>query len=368
MSKLDKHSSIWSLEPHTKAKHEILTRYLQAWFAIMQRYNNRLLFLDGFAGPGVYLEGEPGSPIITLRLLLQHNSFPSWAGTTFNLLFIEPEPARNASLHEQVEMYMEQSGGLPSNVRVILGDEPFENEATSLLESAESRGKQLVPTFAFLDPFGLKGLPLEVVRRLMSSDKCELFLNFAVKNMARFTDDANMESHLDALFGGDVWRETLSIPVGDRGPALLDLYIEQLREACGGELYIWSFRMVSRGQDSYHLVYVTRNLLGLEKMKDAMWAVDPSGSFRFSSRLSDNEITLEDPAASAHLLRDSLAAEFTGRQVPIADVEKFVLVATPYRKAHTRREGLKPLEDEGKIVVTRPGKHGYPEGTTITFA
>jgi hypothetical protein len=44
----------WPLDPHTLAKHEILRRYLYAWFPIMSCYNGRLVFLDGFAGPGAY--------------------------------------------------------------------------------------------------------------------------------------------------------------------------------------------------------------------------------------------------------------------------------------------------------------------------
>ena len=59
-------TTVWPLEPHTKAKHEILRRYLGAWFPILTSggWNRRVIFLDGFAGPGRYSACEPGSPII----------------------------------------------------------------------------------------------------------------------------------------------------------------------------------------------------------------------------------------------------------------------------------------------------------------
>ena len=44
--------SLWDIEPHTKAKHEILERYLDAWFPILATYNQRIIYLDGFCGPG----------------------------------------------------------------------------------------------------------------------------------------------------------------------------------------------------------------------------------------------------------------------------------------------------------------------------
>ncbi|GAI63170.1 unnamed protein product, partial [marine sediment metagenome] len=38
----------WPLEPHTKAKHEILKRYLYAWFPILASSHRRILYVDGF--------------------------------------------------------------------------------------------------------------------------------------------------------------------------------------------------------------------------------------------------------------------------------------------------------------------------------
>jgi hypothetical protein len=59
----------WDYTHHTAAKHEILRRYLGAWLAILGQGKRgfrhaRLVLLDGFAGRGRYLEGQPGSPAI----------------------------------------------------------------------------------------------------------------------------------------------------------------------------------------------------------------------------------------------------------------------------------------------------------------
>src|SRR5438105_4278929 len=61
----------WEYPEHTAAKHEILRRYLGAWLTILGRgkkgskfRHRQLVLLDGFAGRGRYLEGQPGSPAI----------------------------------------------------------------------------------------------------------------------------------------------------------------------------------------------------------------------------------------------------------------------------------------------------------------
>ena len=64
--------TIWDIEPHTQAKHEILKRYLQAWLPILSNSNGRILYIDGFAGPGEYSEREPGSPVIAIKTAKEH--------------------------------------------------------------------------------------------------------------------------------------------------------------------------------------------------------------------------------------------------------------------------------------------------------
>jgi len=69
--------TLWPLEHHTAAKHEILRCYLGAWFPILTSggFNRRDLFLYGIAVPGFYEGGELGSPIIALDTLVNHAAF-----------------------------------------------------------------------------------------------------------------------------------------------------------------------------------------------------------------------------------------------------------------------------------------------------
>jgi three-Cys-motif partner protein len=117
---------IWALEPHTKARHELLRHYLGAWFPILSSSGRqRIVFLDGFAGPGIYKGGEPGSSIIALDVLLGHPHFGRW-NTEFVFLFLEPHAQRYASLLERLELRRQRQGGWPANVRIHHSDMTFE--------------------------------------------------------------------------------------------------------------------------------------------------------------------------------------------------------------------------------------------------
>src|SRR5437667_12900872 len=86
-------TTLWQLEPHTRGKHLVLKGYLDAWFVIMGRWNGRILFIDGFAGPGEYEGGEPGSPLIALQSLRDHSS-RHLVSAEVRFLFIEKDPPR----------------------------------------------------------------------------------------------------------------------------------------------------------------------------------------------------------------------------------------------------------------------------------
>lgn len=73
----------WPCDPHTKAKHEILKRYLQRWFPILNKYHGRIIYIDGFSGPGRYTGGELGSPLIALDVAATHRK-----ALTGELLFV----------------------------------------------------------------------------------------------------------------------------------------------------------------------------------------------------------------------------------------------------------------------------------------
>lgn len=60
------------MSPHTKAKHRILEYYLKAWFPILSKWNGRIVYFDGFAGPGKYDDDSFGSPIIELEVAKNH--------------------------------------------------------------------------------------------------------------------------------------------------------------------------------------------------------------------------------------------------------------------------------------------------------
>jgi len=80
---------LWPLEPHSRGKHLVLRNYLDAWLPILGSWSGRILFIDGFAGPGTYHGGEEGSPLVALRAFADHKAKPSIKGEVRFIFIVE---------------------------------------------------------------------------------------------------------------------------------------------------------------------------------------------------------------------------------------------------------------------------------------
>ena len=357
----------WPIDPHTRAKHQILELYLQAWVPIFGQTDFReVAYIDGFAGPGRYSKGEDGSPIIALNIAVEQRSR---IRPDMTFLFVESRRDRadmlRTILHDM---------SVPSNFTVtVAGDEAptsgFEAVVKGFIDERTKDGRNLPPTFAFIDPFGWR-VPFDLVRRILSFPRCEVLVTFMYEEINRFIGLPEQRGNFNSFFGTESWRRIAIVSEPrERKKQIHDLYMRQLKDSAGAK-YVRSFEMRNdRDVTDYYLFYATNNLLGLKKMKEAMWKVDRSGGFRFSDATDPNQMVLFGNEPDYEVLRGLLLDRFQGRETTIADIEEFVVAETPFRETHYKRQILRPLElsQPPRLVaidppaVRKPGTYPDPK-------
>jgi three-Cys-motif partner protein len=360
-------STVWKLERHTAAKHAILRAYLNAWLPIMGlRYNERLVLVDAFCGPGVYEDGEPGSPIIMLNAFLEHN-LRDRINAELVYLFIDEDAERTAVLKDEIK----NLGPLPKNVTVHVETDRYENAFRTLLDGLTERGASLAPTFAFLDPFGYSDAPMTLTGRFLQFRGCEVLIYVPFPDIHRFIEREGQERALTSLLGGKEWEEAKGLTGHERLQYLHDLFKRQLENECGLE-HVRSFQIVAKhSARGYHLFFGTNHRLGLHKMKDAMWSVDPVAGTRFQDSTLIDTPTLFESEPDLTPLREGLKARFGSRTFTIEEAIDFALFETPYRPEHVKTKTLRPMEREGKLEAVNPPagrKRGfYPDEIELRF-
>ncbi len=167
----------------------------------MAKYNRRVIFYDAFAGPGEYLGDKPGSPMIALQTLVDHDYFAAMHHTEFFLLFNEDDAGCAEHLQDQVDEFRKARQPWPANVKVGITNSTFIELTTEMLDDLDNKNAQLAPTFAFVDPVGVKATPMSVLQRLTDYPKGELLVYFAHEAVVRFCGAGNIDPVLTDLFG-----------------------------------------------------------------------------------------------------------------------------------------------------------------------
>jgi three-Cys-motif partner protein len=344
------------------AKHSILRRYLEAWFPKLA-WTKRVVFIDGFAGPGEYSDGEPGSPIIALQAAIEHRG--NLSGCVLEYIFVERDHDRYEHLRGLL-----QNLSKPENIKLQPVHGEFADELEGLLDQLEAEGKNLAPSFFMVDPFGFSGVPFALIARAAKQPRSEFLISFMYESIVRWRNHPDHEETFDNLFGCSEWREADAFDdPNERKHFLLDLYTSQLEKA--GLKYTRTFEMLDEGnRTEYFLVFASHSIEGLKAMKDAMWKVDPEGGVQFSDATVSSQLTLISPEPNYFQLKQQIIGNFAGQQVTIEDVERFVVVDTAFRETHFRRQILIPMEKSRELeIVASPRKKAftYPPGTLIKF-
>jgi three-Cys-motif partner protein len=349
--------AVWEADPHTLAKIEIMRGYLRLWFTILGPSFKHLAYIDGFAGPGRYSNSTEGSPVAALEAAMAAIAAKKeLESVQFSFLFVEKREDFVESLRSVISAINH-----PPNIKISIEQGLFADKAHQYLSRP---GADKIPAFAFVDPFGATGVPFNIIGNLLSRRSCELLLNLDSDGIARVLaaqDSQKNQENLTSLFGDDSWRNlNRGLSQSALSAQILDLYKTKLR-ALPNVKYVFTFTMNSRnGKLNYHLLFASQHHLGLEKMKEAMKAVDKTGAYSFCDDVAGQE-TMPFDFSNPSLWAEKLQSRFAGKWLPYADFRDYTLNETPFTNP---KEIFKLLKAKEKIQVLWKGpspKQGYPE-------
>ena len=358
-----KQGTVWKAEPHTIAKIEMLRSYLFPWFAMLGRtfVGQPLWYIDGFAGPGEYTNFKQGSPIAALAAAAAalDEAGAGWKAGDIHCVFIDEDPARVGHLKSKLE-------DVPPHARLHRHVLPgtFVEGLAELKGCPTNPFSSGSPLFAFIDPFGPRGLSFSAVRALLARPTTEVLINLDSDGISRIYsagEDANHRALLNDVFGDSTWENELAgASQAQAVTRVLALYKSKLR-AISKVRYVFSFEMRKKSNVfDYHLVFASQHARGLEKMKEVMKRIDQDGSYCFSDdHVSQQTLFRFDEPSVAAL---QMGKHFAGRTITYSDANEYALNDSPFVNPKAM---LAVLEQRGDIVVDvgaqKRTKGTYPE-------
>lgn len=339
----------WARDLHTAAKHDLLRHYLQEWYPVILSGRCRAAYVEGFAGPGIYLEDLPGSPIIALDVFLNHPTLTHYA--SLDVVLLEEHAGRFAELGRQVNARLAEHGR-PVSLIPALRRGRCEQDLLPFLKETGVLGS---PAFVFLDSFGGPDIPYDLVRAIGANPSSEVLVTFGTNFVTRFGQIDQHAATVDKVFGGAEWRAVHHKPPGQKKVFLLDQYRASLHRA--GFSFTLAFEMVDESSHPLFLVFGTSHERGLHAMKNAMWKVAPLTGMSYRDPHDPRQSSLDLEMEPDLCPLEEAIAELITRSGPatVARLRQFALHHTVYRPEHVGKALRRPLS-EGHLLQTPPGR------------
>ncbi|MFA6436855.1 MAG: three-Cys-motif partner protein TcmP [Candidatus Paceibacterota bacterium] len=262
----------------TELKLEYIRKYLGAYSNILNFAGfKEYCFIDAFAGSGLCKtkktkETKKGSTLISLSIEPPFTKY----------FFIELDQNKCDCLKNIV------SGDF-SKRNVVIKNGDCNKEIDSILKQFNEN----TPFMALLDPQA-GDLYWDTIRKIGERSKAEALINFpfgmAISRYMPLEEkkeiNMEMENKIDLIFGckdwKNVYRERKKNRISPRvaREKYLDIYLTNLI-SIGFKYYAVKNIKNSIGNHIYYLIYATKNLRGLEKMKDEFVKKEPTRNTLF---------------------------------------------------------------------------------------
>jgi len=354
-------------------KAQIVSEYFKEWARVIQGYqgNNSsqtIAYLDLYAGTGRYKDGQPSTPL----LILEHAISTPLIRDNLITVFNEGNPENEGILRQHI-------AALPG-VASLRHAPIVTNHQIGIRPAGVKTAA--VPTLSFIDPFGYKGLTLDLIQSLLQGWGCECIVYFNYNRINRDLTNEVVRKHLDALFGPErakSLRATLrtSNP-GQREKLVVEEFQSALKSIGAKFILPFRFKRSDGSRTMYYLYFATKVFKGFEIMKTTM---APMSSVTYQGVPS---FELNPREAAQGRLLELLQ--------PLNDLEEMLLKdfagqTLTFRQIYERHSGDKPfgernykdvllqLEARGEILVyppvaSRPKRLGAPtfgDNVRVTF-
>ncbi len=257
--------------PWSIIKDQVLKDYMSPYLAKVKTLQKPIVLFDGYAGPGVFKDNEPGSPLIMCQAA-EKNSPGKYKAYFVN---------KKKKYHDKLESIL-QKGGWYGPAKPILGD------TTKILPTLPAEITDHT-VFLYLDPFGPTGSPFSLLEPFLTRDKnysTEMVIMMHMPVLHRLASRKAVEAgreneamiqrrhdRVTMTLGGDYWKPIMwdksPMSTEEREKRLINAYVSKL----ASYLPYAGCCPVREGPNKvtkYFIVFVSRHPDAMVIMNDAM--------------------------------------------------------------------------------------------------
>ncbi len=331
-------------------KAAIVSKYFWVWAKVVmptaKKGPGRIAYIDLFAGPGRYRDGTKSTPLLILEKAIQDDKMRQMLVTIFN----DKDEDNSQSLETAIK---ELPGVETLKYRPVISAREVGTEIVKMFEHMH-----LVPTLFFVDPWGYKGLSLQLVNSVLKDWGCDCIFFFNYNRINMGLSNELVRDHMDSLFGkqrADKLRMALAQQQPtDRELAVVGEIYQALKEMGGDYVLPFRFKNDRGNRTSHHLIFVSKHPKGYEIMKEIMASessdvIQGVASFEYTP-VRIRQMELFGPPQPIEVLAEMLISDFAGQTITMKQIYDKHNIDRPYIKKNYK-DALMKLESDGRISV-----------------
>jgi len=250
----------------SEVKAAIVTKYFWAWARVVipaaKKWSNKIAYIDLFAGPGRFKDGTKSTPLLLLEKAIVDPVMREMLVTLFN------------DANEDFSRSLDQAiSEIPGIGKLKYAPQVHNFEVGEKIANMFNE-MRLVPTLFFVDPWGYKGLSLDLVGSVLKDWGCDCIFFFNYNRINMGLSNRLVVEHMNALFGterADILRQELEpLSPGERELLIIEELSKALKDKGGKYVLPFRFRNEKGSRTSHHLIFVSKNIRGYEIMKEIM--------------------------------------------------------------------------------------------------
>jgi three-Cys-motif partner protein len=344
----------------SRIKAKIVAEYFPRYCRIiLKKQQKEIRYLDLFAGPGMYEDGNHSTPLLLAKSCAEDSNLVQ----KVHLMFNDNEFADQLK-HNFLNCF--PSGTFKFEPRfgnkTVGEDDDLKKYLMKDLPSPNPH-----PTLLFFDPWGYKGIDTLVLAKFLRGWGNEIFLFVNIKRIHAAIENGKFDELMQALFPTSIDqiktdRKYKAINVHERLVLIMDNLANEFKKAVNGTLHHCSFKFQEEDSaaTSHFIIHFTKHSKGYELVKQIYYDFDNIGAtlekedtYTFDAKKMDSSIHtgLDFGDQNVAALSKQLLDKYKGRAITAKALFDEHQVCTSWCGTHYAKT-LRDMAEKGSVRAT----------------
>ena len=345
----------------SKIKASIVSEYFPSYCKIIVKKHlpKEIRYIDLFAGPGVYEDGNPSTPI----LIANHCRNDDFLKQNVKMVF------NDNNYHQELkENFLKEFPEGTFNHNPHFGKSTVGNckQITQFLCRNTHDGRHNeYPSLLFIDPFGYKGIETKVLAQFLTNWGNEVFLFVNTKRIHPALENEKFEGLMNDLFPTTYQKikndRRYKATVSERLNLIIESLGQEYEKLLNGKVFYTAFKFQEEDIEttSHYILHITKGARGYDLIKtiyndfaNVGTIFDGVNTYTFDAKKFDNPVSelFDINSLNIDKLKDELYREYHGKIISSNQLFECHHTKGLYSRSHYT-SALRRLVDEQKLIA-----------------